>query len=131
MSDQGKDREQAVREAAYFIWEREGRPDGQAEGHWREALAEIAREGRREDESAVNRIKVLDVASWPKVPKEVIHQAEQAAQSEPSWIAMQGNGHVVLMDPPGSPDVATGDLILIAEVAPVRSSSPSNMRPLR
>jgi hypothetical protein len=124
MSDQGIDREQAVREAAYSIWEREGRPDGHAEDHWRQALAEMAREGHREGESAMNRIKVLDEASWPKVPKNVIHQAEQAAQSEPSWIAMQGNGHVVLVDPPGSPDVATGDLILIAEVAPVRSSNP-------
>lgn len=47
----------------------------------------------------MNRIKVLDEALWPKVPKEVIHEAEQAAKSEPSWIVMQGNGHMVLMDP--------------------------------
>jgi hypothetical protein len=33
---------------------------------------------------------------------------------------MQGNGHVVAMDPPGSPDVATGDLVFIAEVGPDR-----------
>ncbi len=66
----------------------------------------------------MDRIKVLDQELWLKVPEEVIREAEKAAQSEPCWIAMQGNGHVVLMDPPGSPDVATGDLVLIAEVAP-------------
>jgi hypothetical protein len=31
-----------VRERAYEIWEREGRPDGQHESHWRQALAELA-----------------------------------------------------------------------------------------
>jgi hypothetical protein len=32
----------AIRERAYEIWEREGRPDGQHEDHWRQALAELA-----------------------------------------------------------------------------------------
>jgi hypothetical protein len=66
----------------------------------------------------MSRITVLDQALWQTVPKEVIQEAEQAAQAELCWIAMQGNGHVVAMDPPGSPDVATGDLVFIAEVAP-------------
>ena len=69
----------------------------------------------------MSRIRILDQALWSKVPKEVIAEAEQAAQVEPCWIAMQGNGHVVAMDPPGSPDVATGDLVFIAEVAPARA----------
>ena len=34
------DREHEVRQCAYYLWEAEGRPDGQAEMHWR--LAEIA-----------------------------------------------------------------------------------------
>jgi hypothetical protein len=33
---------------------------------------------------------------------------------------MQGNGHVVATEPPGSPDAATGDIIYIAEVSPSR-----------
>jgi hypothetical protein len=33
--------EQRVRERAYAIWEQEGRPEGQAERHWREAEAEL------------------------------------------------------------------------------------------
>ena len=34
---------------------------------------------------------------------------------------MQGNGHVVAMVPPGSPDTVTGDVIYIAEISPARS----------
>ena len=69
----------------------------------------------------MDRIQVLEQALWPKVPAEVIEEAKQAAKSEPSWIAMQSNGHVVAMAPPGSPDAATGDVIYIAEVSPARS----------
>jgi Protein of unknown function (DUF2934). len=36
-----------VRVRAYRIWERAGRPDGCAEEHWREALAEL--EAERQD----------------------------------------------------------------------------------
>jgi hypothetical protein len=32
--------ERAVRERAYFIWEREGRPEGRAADHWRYATIE-------------------------------------------------------------------------------------------
>ncbi len=32
--------EQAVRDRAYFIWEREGRPDGRAHDHWKRATTE-------------------------------------------------------------------------------------------
>jgi hypothetical protein len=35
------DREQAIRERAYFIWEAEGRPDGNSLAHWLQAEAEI------------------------------------------------------------------------------------------
>jgi hypothetical protein len=63
---------------------------------------------------------VLEQSLWSNVPAAVIEQAKQAAQTEPSWIAMQGNGHVVAIAPPGSPDTATGDVIYIAEVSPAR-----------
>jgi hypothetical protein len=66
----------------------------------------------------MSRIKVLDQTLWPQVPKDVIEEAEHAATSQPCWIAMQGNGHIVAMDGPGSPDVATGDMVFIAEVGP-------------
>ncbi len=67
------------------------------------------------------RIRILEESLWPKVPGEVIEEAKKAAIAEPSWIAMQGNGHVVAMEPPGSPDAATGDVIYIAEVSPAEA----------
>jgi hypothetical protein len=66
----------------------------------------------------MDRIRVLEAELWSKVPGEIIEEAKQAAVAEPSWIAMQGNGHIVATEPPGSPDAATGDLIYIAEVNP-------------
>ena len=35
------DREQAIRERAYAIWEEQGRPEGQHVSHWLRAEAEI------------------------------------------------------------------------------------------
>ena len=35
------DLDQAIREAAYFIWEREGCPNGRADEHWCRDAAEI------------------------------------------------------------------------------------------
>jgi Protein of unknown function (DUF2934) len=32
----------ALREAAYFLWEREGRPEGRAQDHWVQALTETS-----------------------------------------------------------------------------------------
>jgi NAD(P)H-hydrate repair Nnr-like enzyme with NAD(P)H-hydrate dehydratase domain len=66
----------------------------------------------------MSRIKVLDEALWPHVSRDVIEEAEHAAQAYPCWIVQQGNGHIVTSEGPGSPDVATGDIIFIAEVAP-------------
>jgi hypothetical protein len=33
-----RNEEQIVRETAYFLWEREGRPEGRAEDHWARAI---------------------------------------------------------------------------------------------
>jgi hypothetical protein len=68
----------------------------------------------------MSRIKVLDAALWSDVPADVIEAAERAADADPCWIVRQGNGHVVASAGPGSPDVATGDIVFIAEVAPRR-----------
>lgn len=35
-------REQIVRDTAYAIWEAEGKPEGRAEAHWRQAEGRIA-----------------------------------------------------------------------------------------
>ncbi len=68
----------------------------------------------------MDRIRILDEALWREVPKDVIREAEQAAKESPVWIARQGNGHIVAMDGPGDPEVASGDVMFIAEVAPSR-----------
>ena len=34
MSGPGRNEEAAIRERAYFIWDREGRPEGRAMDHW-------------------------------------------------------------------------------------------------
>jgi hypothetical protein len=69
-------------------------------------------------EGRVDRIKILDEALWRQVPKDVVTEAEHAAKQTTVWIARQGNGHIVAMDGPGDPEIATGDLTFIAEVAP-------------
>jgi hypothetical protein len=38
------DRDERIRQRAYEIWEREGRPHGREEEHWRMALDELAEE---------------------------------------------------------------------------------------
>jgi hypothetical protein len=70
----------------------------------------------------MDRIKVLDEALWRQVPRDVIEEAEMAAKAEPCWIVQQGNGHVVAMEGPGSPDVATGDIVYVAEVGPSQAT---------
>jgi hypothetical protein len=41
-----QDRDQLIRERAYHIWEREGRPHGRDAGHWQQAVSEIEAEDR-------------------------------------------------------------------------------------
>ena len=59
MPDPDRNAEQAVREAVYFIWEREGCPEGRAPDHWRRAVIEKAREERRRADEAEEEEKVL------------------------------------------------------------------------
>ncbi|WP_209768506.1 DUF2934 domain-containing protein [Azospirillum rugosum] len=41
-----RDRDRLIRERAYLIWEREGRPEGRADAHWFQALRELQAEGQ-------------------------------------------------------------------------------------
>ena len=56
MSGSDQTREDAVRERAYFIWEREGRPEGRARDHW---LAACVEERECEDELMDDEEKIL------------------------------------------------------------------------
>ena len=51
-----QDREQAVRERAYALWERDGRPEGRSLAHWCQAEAEIG--AKAEGASRINRKRV-------------------------------------------------------------------------
>lgn len=60
MSEFNQDWEQAIRERAYLIWEREGRPEGRAECHWQSAAIEVFGDKRwRDDELMEDEEKVL------------------------------------------------------------------------
>lgn len=58
MSDRDRNVKRAVREAAYFIWEHEGRPEGQAQDHWKRAVIERSCE-RCDDEPMEEEEKVM------------------------------------------------------------------------
>jgi len=59
MPNPDRNAEQAVREAAYFIWEREGRHEGQAHDHWRRAVIQRSREECHRDDEPEEEEKVL------------------------------------------------------------------------
>jgi hypothetical protein len=50
MPDPDRDVEQAIRQVAYFIWEREGCLEGRARDHWCRAIIETAGGERHRDE---------------------------------------------------------------------------------
>jgi hypothetical protein len=60
MPDPDRTAEGVICEAAYFIWEREGRPAGRALDHWVHAIIETrGDERRRDDEPLEDEEKVL------------------------------------------------------------------------
>jgi Protein of unknown function (DUF2934) len=69
MPEPDRKQEQAVRETAYFIWEREGRPEGRAQDHWVRAITEgfVAEHGR-DDEVMDDEEKVLAGRSDANIP---------------------------------------------------------------
>jgi hypothetical protein len=50
--------EDSVRIAAYYIWEREGRPDGEDLGHWYLAIAELSMNGTSQPKSAAKKATI-------------------------------------------------------------------------
>jgi hypothetical protein len=57
-----RDREQRIRERAYQIWEREGKPQGRDAQHWQQAAAEV------EAEAAVS-VGMADADPPPEEPQ--------------------------------------------------------------
>ena len=63
MSEQ---REQAIRERAYALWEQDGRPEGRSLAHWSQAEAEIGTEPRA---AAPNKPKLVKAERRRRVTK--------------------------------------------------------------
>ena len=60
MPESEQNKEQAIRVRAYFIWEREGRPEGRARDHWHRAVTErIHEECRQVSEPMEDEEKIL------------------------------------------------------------------------
>ena len=50
--------EESVRIAAYYIWEKEGRPDGEDLRHWYLAIAELSMNGTSQPKSAAKKATI-------------------------------------------------------------------------
>jgi hypothetical protein len=50
--------EESIRTAAYYIWEREGRPDGEDLRHWYLAIAELSINGTSQPKSAAKKATI-------------------------------------------------------------------------
>lgn len=68
-----------VRVRAYRIWERTGRPEGHAEDHWREALAELEAEKLAQHKPEVPPQPTVSRAPTRIVPNESPKGQEEAA----------------------------------------------------
>jgi hypothetical protein len=62
------EREERIRQRAYAIWEREGKPDGREAEHWEKAAAEI--DAERESTEAMTGAAETAEAGAPPAPPE-------------------------------------------------------------
>lgn len=69
----GNDRHEKIQQRAHEIWEREGRPDGQHDRHWRQAIDELDRDELDQERQAL---------------------ADGRERSLPSQAGERGRGHV-------------------------------------
>lgn len=65
------DKEARIRERAYEIWVREGRPHGRDAEHWQKAEAEIAAESGPADHAAAGSKPGTEAATAPTAPPSV------------------------------------------------------------
>src|SRR5689334_12089519 len=71
------DRDQRIRDRAYQIWEREGRPEGRHDEHWRRAAEEIEAEARPKAATAAK-----PAAQQPAAPTPPAEPAKPAAKAK-------------------------------------------------
>ena len=60
MAETDRNKEQFVRDRAYYLWEHEGRPEGRAHDHWYRAATEaVSSAPGSEDHSMLDEEKIL------------------------------------------------------------------------
>jgi hypothetical protein len=82
----GGDRERRVRERAYAIWEREGRPRDREQQNWQEAEQEVAAEEapRQASSATVDEARPAEAAkAETEISKGALKQAERPRVSRP------------------------------------------------
>jgi hypothetical protein len=65
----GEDRHEKIQQKAYQIWEREGRPHGEHDRHWQQAVDELDRDDAMLGDDAPAADKAEKKARKPKTPK--------------------------------------------------------------
>ena len=81
------DKYEAIRKRAHEIWEREGRPEGRHEDHWREAEAELAAAGDRGNEGEGNKTAAL---AFDRSQTEFAQNADSQALGSSTRDALEG-----------------------------------------
>ena len=78
--------EEAIRERAYTIWQREGEPDGRQEEHWQQALEELTAEAAAAG-SPVEGVAGLDAPAKPRARRTTKAAAGTTAAAKPAKAA--------------------------------------------
>jgi len=68
MSLANRHSEHDLRQRAYELWEREGRPDGRAEQHWHRVTAESRQVGTHTEDGMLDEEKVLEGRLTANIP---------------------------------------------------------------
>ena len=60
--------DQAIREAAYYLWEREGRPHGRDRDHWMQAASRLLKPSIPSEDTVEDEEKVLAGQADANIP---------------------------------------------------------------
>ena len=68
MPEPKQDPDQAIRETAYYLWEREGRPHGRDRDHWLQAAARVVTPPTSPEDTVEDEEKVLAGRADANIP---------------------------------------------------------------